>query len=203
MCSLAWKLVKFVYLVLVVEVILHQFWVKNFFSWKFNLEYSDPFTKLFMHVSSRNMSPTTRNLQIRVHVYRPRHCCGNWLTFGRFVPMIADREEKINNHGCWGKHAHIPDNDYWGICLFHVVWANFFFGNYSYVVHTEYIFIFFSSTEHCAWAIISPKYCWYGIKHQSISFLGFLHFTCRYVTGEIKKKLIWPFILYDLQELIF
>ena len=39
-------------------------------------------------------------------------------------------EEKINNHGCWGKHAHIPDNDYWGICLFHVVWTNFF-GNYS------------------------------------------------------------------------
>jgi hypothetical protein len=41
------------------------------------------------------------------------------------------REEKINNHGYWGKHAHIPDNDYWGICLFHVVWTNFF-GNYSY-----------------------------------------------------------------------
>jgi hypothetical protein len=35
------------------------------------------------------------------------------------------REEKINNNGCWGKHAHIPDNDYWGIYLFHVVWTNF------------------------------------------------------------------------------
>jgi hypothetical protein len=35
------------------------------------------------------------------------------------------REENINNHGCWGKHAHIPDNDYWGICLFHVVWTIF------------------------------------------------------------------------------
>jgi hypothetical protein len=22
------------------------------------------------------------------------------------------REEKINNHGCWGKHAHIPDNGF-------------------------------------------------------------------------------------------
>jgi hypothetical protein len=32
-----------------------------------------------------------------------------------------------------------------------------FFCNYSYVVHTEYIYIFFSSTEHCTWAIISPK----------------------------------------------
>jgi hypothetical protein len=34
------------------------------------------------------------------------------------------RDEKINNHGCWGKHAHIPDKDYWGICLFHVVRTN-------------------------------------------------------------------------------
>jgi hypothetical protein len=45
------------------------------------------------------------------------------------------REEKINNHGCW-------DNDYWGICLSCRV-NQFFFCNYSYVVHTEYIFIFF------------------------------------------------------------
>ena len=35
------------------------------------------FTKLFMHVSSRNIFTTTRNLQIRVHVYRPHHCCGD------------------------------------------------------------------------------------------------------------------------------
>ena len=35
------------------------------------------------------------------------------------------RDEKINNHGCWGKHAHIPDNYYWRICLFHVVWTIF------------------------------------------------------------------------------
>ena len=64
------------------------------------------------------------------------------------------REEKINNHRCWGKHAYIPDIDYWGICLFHVVWTNFCCCNYSYVVHTEYIYIYFSLTEHCAWAII-------------------------------------------------
>jgi hypothetical protein len=74
---------------LYVKVILHQFWVKKIFPWKFNLEYGSTFTKLFMHVSSRNMFPTTRNLQIHVHVYRPRHCCGDWLTFGCFFPMIA------------------------------------------------------------------------------------------------------------------
>jgi hypothetical protein len=72
------------------KVIIHQFWVKKIFPWKFNLEYGSTFTKLFIHVSSRNMFPITRNLQIRVHVYRPRHYCGDWLTFGRFVPMIAD-----------------------------------------------------------------------------------------------------------------
>ena len=66
--------------------------VKEIFSWKFNLEYGGTFTKLVMHVSSRNMFPTTRNLQIRVHVYRSRHCCGDWLTFGCFVPMIADHD---------------------------------------------------------------------------------------------------------------
>ena len=49
------------------KVILHQFWVKKFFPWKFKLEYASTFTKLFMHVSSRNMFPTIRNLQIRVH----------------------------------------------------------------------------------------------------------------------------------------
>jgi hypothetical protein len=52
------------------------------------------------------------------------------------------REEKINNHGCWGKHAHIPDNDYWGICLFHVVWTNFFFA-IILVWNTRNIFSFF------------------------------------------------------------
>jgi hypothetical protein len=31
-------------------------------------------------------------MQIRMHVYRPSHCCGDWLTFGYFVPMIADHD---------------------------------------------------------------------------------------------------------------
>jgi len=48
------------------------------FSLKIHLEYGGTFnTKLFMHVSSRNVFPTTRNLQIRVHVFRPRHCRGD------------------------------------------------------------------------------------------------------------------------------
>ena len=72
------------------------------------------------------------------------------------------RDEKINNHGCWGKHAHISDNDYWGICLFHVVWT-IFFGAIILMWYTWNIFLLamhptlFSSTEQCAWVIISPK----------------------------------------------
>ena len=72
------------------------------------------------------------------------------------VVVITTLCIKVKQSWMFRKHAHIPDNDYWGICLFHVVWTNFFFCNYSYVVHTEYIYLF-SSTEHCAWAIISPK----------------------------------------------
>ena len=73
------------------------------------------------------------------------------------------REENITNPGCWGKHVHIHDNDYWGICLFHVVWTNFV----SPIILMWYkrnIFLFqFSfftaeyTTEQCAWEIISPK----------------------------------------------
>jgi hypothetical protein len=71
------------------KVILHQFWMKKIF-----LENSiwNTAVPLFIYVSSRNMFPTTRNLQIRVHVYRPRHYCGDWLTFGCFVPMIVDND---------------------------------------------------------------------------------------------------------------
>ena len=60
------------------------------------------------------------------------------------------REEKINNHGCWRKHAHIPDNDYWGICLFHVVWYGvnqFFFAIIlMWYTRNKYIYIFINWT---------------------------------------------------------
>jgi hypothetical protein len=136
-----------------------------------------------MHVSSRNMFPTTRNLQIRVHVYRPRHCCGDWLTFGCFIPMIVDHDlvkkrfgpmiadhdlVKINNHECWDKHAHIPDNDYWGILSVSCRVNQFFFSNYSYVVHTEYIFIFFHQLN-----IAHERYL-----PERVQILGHAHILC-------------------------
>jgi hypothetical protein len=64
------------------------------------------------------------------------------------------REEKINNHGCWGKHAHIPDKDYWGICWFHVVWTNFFSDFKSKSQNIWQQIILFSSTVMqliCMW----------------------------------------------------
>ena len=42
------------------------------------------------------------------------------------LSLNTNRTHPLHNYGCWDKHAHIPDNDYWGICLFHVVWTNFF-----------------------------------------------------------------------------
>jgi hypothetical protein len=44
------------------------------------------------HLKHNKYISTIRNLQIRVHVYQPRNCCGDWLTFGCFVPMIADHD---------------------------------------------------------------------------------------------------------------
>ena len=102
---------KHLFLIRLFKVILHQFWVKKIFPWKFNLENGGIFTKLFMHVSSRNMFPTTRNLQIHVHVYGPRHCCGDWINFRLFCSDDCrswSREEKshLNNHGCFVNTPH-------------------------------------------------------------------------------------------------
>jgi hypothetical protein len=69
-----------------------------------------------------------------------------------------------------------------------------FFCNYSYVVHTEYIYIyFFSSTEHCTWAIISPKELKSCVTRISFALL----YTLRWMTkfdilihyNEIKNSL--------------
>jgi hypothetical protein len=152
------------------KVILHQFWVKKIFpensiwntavpllsySCMFQVEICSQQLEICKSCACLSSTPLLwRLINFRLFCFDD---CRSWPCEERFWSDDCrswPREEKINNHGCWGKHVHIPDNDYWGICLFHVVWTNFFC-NYSYVVHTEYIF--FSSTEHCAWAIISPK----------------------------------------------
>ena len=71
------------------------------------------------------------------------------------------RDDNIKYHRCWGKHAHIPDNDYWRICLFHVVWTIFLLVQlFLCGTHGIYFYLhptLFSSIKQCAWAIISPK----------------------------------------------
>ena len=59
----------------------------------------------------------------------------------RWLPIMTSWR-KLKQSWMLRKYPHIPDNDYWRICPFHVVWTNFFC-NYSYMVHTEYIFNFF------------------------------------------------------------
>ena len=155
------------------KVILHQVWVKKFSPWKFNLEYGGTFTKQCMHVSSWNMFPTIRNLQIRVHVYRPRHCCGDFRLFCSDDCRSWPREEKINNHGCWGKHAHIPDTDYWGICLFHVVWTIFFVGAIILMWYTRNVFLLASVIFFINWIVRMSDNL-----PERVQILGHAHIIC-------------------------
>ena len=90
--------------------------------------------------SLKNMFPTIRNLQICVHASSPLL----WRLIN-FRLLCSDDcrswpcDEKINNHGCWGKHAHS-----WQWLLRNLSVScrvnHFLVCNYSYVVHTEYIF---------------------------------------------------------------
>jgi hypothetical protein len=59
-----------------------------------------------VEITSRNMFPTTRNLQIHMHVYRPRHCCGDWLTFGCFDANDMRVTQNLNSFGEIIAHAH-------------------------------------------------------------------------------------------------
>ena len=113
-----------------------------------------------MHVSSRNMFLATRNLQIRVHA-----CLSSLPLLWRLIKFrlfCSDdcrswpREEKINNHGCFvSTHTFLTMIIEESVCFMSC--EPIFFCNYSDVVHTEYIYIFFSSIEQCASVIISPK----------------------------------------------
>jgi hypothetical protein len=131
--------------------------------WKFNLEYGGTFTKLFMHVSCRNMFPTTRNLQIHVHVYRPRHCCGEWLTLHEtyrfnnnhcqecvclpqhpwlfiFSSRGHDRQSLDQNFSSQGYDRQTSEQNNQN--LIHVVWTNFFFA-IILMWYTRNIYIYF------------------------------------------------------------
>jgi hypothetical protein len=97
------------------------------------------------------------------------------------------REEKINNHGCWGKHAHIPDNDYWGICLFHVVWTNFFFAIIlMWYTRNIYIYIYF---------FINWTLCMSDNLPERVQILSHAHIICITV---LENRIICCKIFSDL-----
>ena len=60
-------------------------------------------------------------------------------------------DEKLNNHGCWGKHAHIPDNDYWGICFMSC--EPFCFGAIILMWYTRNIFLLASDIFFINWTV--------------------------------------------------
>ena len=153
-----------------------------------------------MHVSSRNMFPTTRNLQIRVHVYFPRHYCGDWLTFGCFVPMIVDHNPvkksfgpMIADHDLVNKRLTIMDAEVSthtfltmiieeSVCFMS---CEPFFFNYSYVVHTEYIYIFFIN-----WTLRMSDNL-----PERVQMLYHAHIICITV---LEHRIIWCQIFCDL-----
>ena len=130
--------------------------MKKFFPWKFNLEYSGTFTKLLMHVSSRNMFPTIRNLQIRVHVYCPRLS----VVLFRWLPIMTlwrkDKQSWMLRQARTHSWQWLLRNLSVSCRVNHFLCVQLFWcgthGIYFYLHPT-----FFSSTEQYAWAIISPK----------------------------------------------
>ena len=116
-------------LLLVLKVILHQFWVKKFSPensiWNTavpSLSYSCMFQVEICSQQLEICKSVCMFIILAIALWR----LINFRLFCSDDYRSWPREKKINNHGCWCKHAHIPDNDYWGICLFHVVWTIFF-----------------------------------------------------------------------------
>jgi hypothetical protein len=85
------------------------------------------------------------------------------------VPWLKVRlRQEMVSLGCWGKHAHIPDNDYWGICLFHVVWTNLFFA-IILMWYTRNIFL----TLFIGWTL-----CMSDNLPERVQILGHAHILC-------------------------
>ena len=99
------------------------------------------------------------------------------------------RDEKINNHGCWGKHAHIPDNDYWGFCLFHVVWTNFVCA-IILMWYTRNIFLLASDIFFINWTVHKSDNL-----PKRVQILGHAHIIC--ITVQ-EKRIICCQIFCDL-----
>ena len=110
------------------------------------------------------------------------------------------RDEKINNHGFWGKHAHIPDNDYWGICLFHVVWTIFLLVQ-LFLCGTHGIYFYFSSDIFFInWTLRMSDNL-----PERVQILGHAHIICITVRENriICCQIFWDLLLKSAFERIF
>jgi hypothetical protein len=109
------------------------------------------------------------------------------------------RDEKINNHGCWGKHAHIPDNDYLGICLFHVVWTINFFGAIILMWYTWNIFLLACDIFFINWTVRMSDNL-----PERVQILGHAHIICITVRENriICRQIFWDLLLKSAFELI-
>ena len=99
------------------------------------------------------------------------------------------RDEKINNHECWCKHAHIPDNGYWGICLFYVV-CTIFVGAIILMWYTRNIFLLASDILFINWTMRIGNYL-----PEKVQILGHMHIICITVR---ENRIIWCQIFCDL-----
>jgi hypothetical protein len=108
------------------------------------------------------------------------------------------RDEKINNHGCWGKHAHIPDNDYWGISLWCRV--NHFFGAIILMWYTRNIFLLASDIFFINWTV-----CMSDNLPERVQILGHAHIICITVRENriICCQIFWELLLKSAFEWIF
>ena len=88
----------------------------------------------------------------------------------RWLPIITSWRK---DHGFWGKHAHIPDNDYWGICLFHVVWTIFYFGAIILMWYTRNIFLLASDIFFINWTLRMNDNL-----PERVQILGHAHIIC-------------------------
>ena len=67
-------------------------------------------------------------------------------------------------------HAHLSDNDYWGICLFHVMWTIFFLGAIILMWYTRNIFLLASDIFFINWTV-----CMSDNLPERVQILGHVH----------------------------
>jgi hypothetical protein len=81
------------------------------------------------------------------------------------------RDEKISNHGCWSKHPHIHDNDYWGICFMSC--EPFFFAAIILMWYTRNIFVLASDIFFINWTVRMSDNL-----PERVQILGHAHIIC-------------------------